>query len=331
MSNSAKNISLPALTRRVVRIAGLDEERDFRVYDLEPEWRPLPRDIQISVQRKLAPEANRNFIQFHQRFVLKLHLAGESEGFVEEKFFHFRPGEGILVFPFQLHRITRVSTPGGQLRVLANFTLSAEDQALLAPLCDRVFTLDDELRSEIGELVRSSASADAADRQKAIVRLSFVLAALRKTALQTPQRPPAAAPPSPSTTGDGGNAGAPLFAYIRDHCREGVSIKELAQRFGISEGSVRRAFLRETGKAPGMAIRELRLKNAAELLRTTEQSIRQIGERCGFASPFSFSRAFRNRFGLSPRAFRSGGEAAEKPEAEKTPPKRRSRGISDGV
>ena len=246
----------------------------------------------------MQPEPERSFIQFHQRFVLKLHIEGESTGYIEEKFLRFRPGEGILIFPFQIHRIASVPTPGGQLRVLANFTLSPEDQALLVPLRDRIFAIDDELLAATEKLVKLSAEPPAAGgNQEAVGCLSLMLVALREKVLREPAVAAAAGEASPT---------AGIFACIRDRYRTGMPVKELAARLGVSEGSVRRRFLRETGKSPGRTIRELRLKEAAELLRTTREPIRRIGERCGFSTPFSFSRAFRNRFGVSPRAFRNG-------------------------
>jgi AraC-like DNA-binding protein len=56
-------------------------------------------------------------------------------------------------------------------------------------------------------------------------------------------------------------------------------------------------------------MRELRLERACGLLRMTSVRISEISEQCGFSSLFSFSRTFRVRHGLSPRAYR---EAARK-------------------
>lgn len=274
-------------------MARLHSECNFRTFDLLPEWRPSPHDIQISVERRCICSARNTCTEFHQRFVLKLHLAGETEGFVDGKFMRFLPGEGILVFPFQPHRITRISTPGGQVRVLANFTLPLDDHSLLAPLRDRIFQLDAETLAATEELIRLSSSPDPGCRQWAISLLSDMLAALRRKVLAT------APPPAQS-----GNREEPLYAFIRDHYHEGMGIKELAACFGVSETTLRRKFLKATGKSPGHAIRELRLKYAAEKLHTTRCSIRQIAEECGFSTQFAFSRAFRQRFGMAPRAFR---------------------------
>ena len=290
-------MSLSSIARRVARTAELGDSCDFRVFDLVPGWRPSPHDIQISVQhRRYQPEPQRSFMQFHQRFVLKLHLDGESTGYVEGNFLRFRAGEGILVFPFQIHRITSVPSSQGQLRVLANFTLSAGDQSLLAPLRGRVFTLDDELLAATEKLVDLSAHPpEVGGDRKAVDCLAAMLVRLREKVMN-----------EPCAAASVDMSGAGLFECIRDRYRMGLTVKELAAHLGVSEGSVYRRFLRETGKSPGQAIRELRLKEAAELLRTTREPIREIVERCGFSTPFSFSRAFRRRFGVSPRAFRNG-------------------------
>ena len=297
MAYFSKNIPLSTIARRVIRMAGINSECNFRVFDLLPEWRPSPRDIQISVERRTTCSGKKSYTEFHQRFVLKLHLDGETEGFVDGKFMRFLPGEGILVFPFQPHRLTRILTPGGQVRVLANFTLPLDDHTLLAPLRNRIISLDAETIAATGELVRLSSSPDPDDRQHAITLLSDMLAALRQKILSAPT------PPSRSGSGE-----EPLYGFIRDHYHEGMGLKEFAACFGVSATTLRRKFLSATGKSPGCAIRELRLMYAAEKLHTTRRSIRQIAEECGFSTPFAFSRAFRQHFGMAPRAFRQEGE-----------------------
>ena len=83
--------------------------------------------------------------------------------------------------------VTSVPTPGGQLRVLANFTLSPEDQALLLPLRNRIFTLDAEMLAATERLVKLSAhsTAEGGDPE-AVECLSLMLVALREKVLREP-------------------------------------------------------------------------------------------------------------------------------------------------
>jgi AraC-like DNA-binding protein len=49
----------------------------------------------------------------------------------------------------------------------------------------------------------------------------------------------------------------------------------------------------------------LRLETARGLLRDTEMQIQQVAWTVGYGNPGDLSRAFRQRFGMSPRRFRS--------------------------
>ncbi|WP_333816250.1 GlxA family transcriptional regulator [Tabrizicola sp.] len=86
---------------------------------------------------------------------------------------------------------------------------------------------------------------------------------------------------------------------------EPMEIRGLAERIGISADRLERAFRKETGLPPAAYLRQVRLKHAADLLLHSKGPIDTIGLSCGFASASSFSRAFRNEFGCTPREMRT--------------------------
>ena len=55
---------------------------------------------------------------------------------------------------------------------------------------------------------------------------------------------------------------------------------------------------------PNDFVQRLRLNYAAQLLRTSRESVLSITYRCGFSTPSYFCNAFRQRFGTSPAKFR---------------------------
>ena len=79
----------------------------------------------------------------------------------------------------------------------------------------------------------------------------------------------------------------------------------MASELDMSETKLRQLIHRETRLSPGKLIRSLRLQNAAELLCFTDRKIADISRQCGFPNPFTFSRAFRRKYGLPPQRFRS--------------------------
>ena len=85
-----------------------------------------------------------------------------------------------------------------------------------------------------------------------------------------------------------------------------VSISDMARAAGLSESHLHRCFLRHCGTTPHRFLLDTRLARARELLRDTTLSVKEIAARCGFPDAPSFGRAFRNRAGVSPGAWRSG-------------------------
>ncbi len=84
------------------------------------------------------------------------------------------------------------------------------------------------------------------------------------------------------------------------------SVASLAGAVALSPSRFAHLFAAETGRTPMRAVREARVWHAARLLEATDLDIAQIATASGFVSPFHFSRAFRQEFGLSPRGYRGG-------------------------
>jgi transcriptional regulator GlxA family with amidase domain len=71
-----------------------------------------------------------------------------------------------------------------------------------------------------------------------------------------------------------------------------------------SLSSFKREFQRCYGMPPGRWLLERRLERASALLNTTSMNVTQIAFECGFESSSHFSRAFKDKFGRTPRTFR---------------------------
>ena len=73
-----------------------------------------------------------------------------------------------------------------------------------------------------------------------------------------------------------------------------------------------RRFKNVTGETPHQFILRRRLARADELLLNTDLTAAEIGRRCGFTDPSSFSSAFRSARGLPPHAWRAANVAASR-------------------
>lgn len=92
---------------------------------------------------------------------------------------------------------------------------------------------------------------------------------------------------------------------IREALEDDLTIREIADRIGISYSSFRKLFKEFTGIAPAMYQQDLRLQRAKELLSTTDLSIKEIAYQLRFESPDYFSSKFKIKTGCKPSEFRS--------------------------
>jgi AraC family transcriptional regulator len=88
----------------------------------------------------------------------------------------------------------------------------------------------------------------------------------------------------------------------RDGCPR--SISELATLVQVDRSHLSREFVRRFGVSPGQYVRELRVQEAAELLRTTTRTPLQIACDTGFSDQSHFTRVFAKHVGLTPINYR---------------------------
>ncbi|KFI88428.1 transcriptional regulator, AraC family [Bifidobacterium reuteri DSM 23975] len=95
-----------------------------------------------------------------------------------------------------------------------------------------------------------------------------------------------------------------ITEYMSTHFASGISIAQIAQRFGYSREYFSRMFKRCAGVTPDQYLTEIRLQSSVDDLLNGDFTIAQIAQRNGFSHPRSLARAFSARFGMTPVAFR---------------------------
>jgi AraC family transcriptional regulator, glycine betaine-responsive activator len=101
-----------------------------------------------------------------------------------------------------------------------------------------------------------------------------------------------------------------LTAAIRlmeESLEDPLTVARIAAQIGLSARSMQTLFVRHLGAPPRAYYLDLRLDAARRLLQQTRRGLMEIAVACGFASASTFSRAFRRRYGRSPRELRREG------------------------
>jgi AraC family transcriptional regulator len=140
---------------------------------------------------------------------------------------------------------------------------------------------------------RIAAEVEATDDAAALALHGLVLellAAIARTDFARPSRAPAWL--------------GTVVEYLHAHVFERPPLDALAELAGVHRTHLTRVFRAHHGCSIGSYVRRLRVRWAAEQLRSTDASIAEIAARAGFADQSHFSRTFAAYVGVSPGSYR---------------------------
>ncbi len=95
------------------------------------------------------------------------------------------------------------------------------------------------------------------------------------------------------------------LAWLGQEGTESVDLPRLAAAAGVSSAQLVKLFKRHLGTTPLRYVWETRTRRGALLLRETGLTVGEVAFRCGFQTPFHFSRWVKKLYGVSPKDFRS--------------------------
>ena len=96
----------------------------------------------------------------------------------------------------------------------------------------------------------------------------------------------------------------PAIAFIRDHPRENVSMKEMADLCHLSPSYFSRLFNREIGESFVNYVNRQKIELAKEQLRGTSKSVAQIAADVGYLNVSNFIAVFKRMEGVTPSLYR---------------------------
>ncbi|MBU1666871.1 AraC family transcriptional regulator [bacterium] len=99
-----------------------------------------------------------------------------------------------------------------------------------------------------------------------------------------------------------------ILFYIYTHIDTSINMDELAEDFKISKFYMHKIFKEIFGRNIYESIKSIRLQKSSNLLLTNKYStISEVANSCGYSSQSSFIRLFKERFCMTPKAWRQGG------------------------
>lgn len=111
---------------------------------------------------------------------------------------------------------------------------------------------------------------------------------------------------------NGGSMMQAALSYIRCNLRKPITLAEVAERFYYSPNYFSTLFHREMGMTFKSYLCNARLDLAMKTIRSTDMPVSSICYECGFMSEAHFIRAFKEKYGASPRHFRNVKRSEEK-------------------
>ena len=95
-----------------------------------------------------------------------------------------------------------------------------------------------------------------------------------------------------------------LISYVNEHYTEKLSLEDAADYVGFSREYFCRFFKQHMGLTFLRYLNEVRISHAGRLLSSTDLSISEIMNTCGFTNQTIFNRLFKEIYGMTPRQAR---------------------------
>lgn len=93
--------------------------------------------------------------------------------------------------------------------------------------------------------------------------------------------------------------------YINTHYMKNISVADIADHVGISQGYLNRIFNERAKLTVQNYLLQFRMYKAANLLVGSTLSVKEIADNVGYADQLVFSKAFKRQFGVSPKNYRT--------------------------
>lgn len=93
--------------------------------------------------------------------------------------------------------------------------------------------------------------------------------------------------------------------YINEMYRQNISVIDIAEKVGITRSHLNHSFQKELNVSVQKFLIDFRMHKAANLLINTTLTVKEISSQVGYQDQLVFSKAFKKKFGMSPKNYRN--------------------------
>jgi AraC-like DNA-binding protein len=274
---------------------------------------PLDPDFPLAALEYVTSEGDR--MHWHDHLEIALVLEGRGAFRFGRRELPAEPGDVFFIDNSQPH--VAEGEPGGALRLLlvlfrpeliAGPGCRELDRGYLAPfrVDERVASsrvpagccLAEALAPELRDLLATWSRHDPAERHLLDATLRRILG------LAIRERGTACADAAARAASDRREQIRPVLAYVEDHCRESITLDDVAEVVHVSPSRVRHVFKDVTGVGFKEYVTNVRLAEAKRLLLSTDLSVAEIARAVSYTNLNQFYRVFYRSFAMSPAEYR---------------------------
>ena len=266
----------------------------------------LPAGFDIFHRTDTHP--SRFLLHSHDFYEIFFMLSGGMDAIAGGRRYALVPGSILLLSPGELHRpclLAEPDQPYERIVLWLSPRLFADQDPLFAGLQKAVFgkhahllpneAAAGDLRALLTSLLREKDSSSPDAGANARETLAQLLRRLKRCLEEGTSVRPAAEDLRKSTE-------MAVYQCIEKHWTRDISVFTLARQFHIDPNALTRQFHWLTGLTPGDYIRKKRLSGAYRMI-AGGMRMQEACQASGFRDYSAFYRAFRQAYGLSPRAF----------------------------
>ena len=258
----------------------------------------------IYTSKRKSPSTAMPRSHSHTYYELYYQISGDRRYFIGDTIYDINPGDLVIIKPYELHR-TVSSNKNGFERYIINFNHNhikklereigiGNVNDFLNIRCLRFTNKNAEYINNLIDMINiENVNQDKySDFFKQNLLSHIALFCLRHGKSKD-QR-----------TKDGADKIQDVAHYIKENCHLKISLHDASKLAFMEETYFSKKFKQMTGFGFNEYLTQIRLRKSESLLLSTEHSISEIAEMCGFSSANYFGDIFKNCNGESPSQYR---------------------------